>query len=169
MQSERQIPQNSALRSPWVRGWIGLVVTVLMVNIVMVYFAVSTSPGLVNTDYYERGQNYEKTLISRQARAPDWVMTTDIPMPLKIDRSERIRLFLVDRAGQPVDPASVTFHAYRPSDAGRDFTLPMTREDRGRYVVEVSFPLIGVWDTLIAVGYGEDEYSISERIMIDGG
>lgn len=161
-----RIPHDSAFRSPWVLGWIGLVVTVLAVNATMVYLAFATSPGLVNADYYERGQNYEQTLLSRKARAPQWTIEADIPAALKVDKSEWIRVFLVDKAGQPVDPDAVTFYAYRPSDAGQDFSIPMTREDRGRYVAKASFPLIGVWDTLIAVHSGEDEYSIGERVSV---
>ena len=42
----------------------------------------------------------------------------------------------------------------------------MNREDRGRYVVETAFPLIGVWDTLIVARLGEDEFSISERLTV---
>ena len=157
---------NSAWRSPWVLGWIGLVVTVLTVNLVMIYLAFATNPGLVNADYYERGQDYERTLVSRQARAPDWTIATDIPTPLRVGQPEWVRVFLVDKAGQPVDPQTVTFHAYRPSDAGRDFSIIMQREDRGRYAAQVSFPLVGVWDTLIAVGSGEDEHNLAARVNV---
>ncbi|TCT23820.1 FixH family protein [Thiobaca trueperi] len=160
--------QTPALRNPWVIGWIGLVVAVLTVNLIMVYLAISTSPGLVNADYYERGQDYEQTLLSRQARSPHWTMRADIPQPLRVGEPQSVRIVLVDRAGQPVEADAVTFFAYRPADAGRDFSLPMIREDKGRYVVKAAFPLIGVWDTLIAVQSGADEYSVSERVNVDG-
>lgn len=157
---------NSAFRNPWVIGWMALVVAVLSVNLVMVYFAISTSPGLVNADYYARGQEYEKTLVSRRANHPQWTMRTDIPQPLQPNEPQAIRIVLVDQTGQPVDPDTVTFFAYRPADATRDFSLPMTREDRGRYVVKTAFPLIGVWDTLIAVQSGDEEYTLSERVQV---
>ena len=166
MSTEIQAPQQSAWRSPWVLGWIGLVVVVLCINLVMVYLAFATNPGLVAADYYARGQDYEQTLVSRRARDPLWVLESDIPAPIRVGNAERLRLFVVDRAGQPVDPESATFYAYRPSDASRDFSLPMQREDRGRYVVEASFPLAGVWDTLIAVRSGADEHSISARLTV---
>ncbi|MBK1718481.1 FixH family protein [Thiocystis violacea] len=166
MTSETHATPTPALRSPWVLGWLALLSTVLLVNVLMVYLAFSTSPGLVNADYYERGQDYEQTLVSRQARAPNWTMRSDIPKPLTVDAPDTIRIVLVDRVGQPVDPDSVTFHAYRPSDAGHDFSRPMTREDRGRYVVKLAFPLVGVWDTLIAVRSGEEELSLGERVSV---
>ncbi|EGV30463.1 FixH family protein [Thiorhodococcus drewsii AZ1] len=159
---------TTPFRNPWVIGWIGLLVTVLGVNLLMVYLAFATNPGLVNADYYERGQDYEKTLLSRRERNPNWTMQSDIPADLRVDEPQAIRFFLVDKAGQPLDPESVTFYAYRPSDAARDFMLPMSREGRGRYVALADFPLIGVWDTLIAVRSGEDEYSLSERVNVGG-
>ncbi|EXJ16835.1 FixH family protein [Imhoffiella purpurea] len=159
---------NAPFRNPWVIGWIGLVATVLAVNILMVYLAFETSPGLVNADYYERGQYYENTLVSKRARSPNWAMRADIPDDLIVGEQRPIRFFLVDKAGQPVDAESVTLYVYRPSDAARDFSLPMTREGRGRYVARASFPLMGIWDTLIAVRSGEDEYSLSQRVNVGG-
>ena len=159
---------SSAFRNPWVIGWLGLVAAVLSINLVMVYLAFSTNPGLVNRDYYERGQGYEQTLLTRQARNPNWTMRADIPQVIRVGTAERVRFFLVDRAGQPVDAESVTLFVYRPSDAGQDFSIPMTREDRGRYAVDVSFPLVGVWDVLIAVTSGDDEYTVSERLNVGG-
>lgn len=159
---------NSALRNPWVIGWLALVATVLCVNLLMVYLAISTNPGLVNQDYYDRGQHYEQTLVSRHARDPNWTIRADIPQPLQIGIPQSIRVFLVDRAGQPIDPESVTFYAYRPSKAAQDFSLTMTREDRGRYLAQTAFPLVGVWDVLIAAKSGDDEYSLSERVKVQG-
>ncbi len=157
---------TSALRSPWVWAWLGLLVTVLAVNLLFVYLAIATNPGLVTTNYYERGQDYEQTMVSRLARDPGWLMRADVPQSLTAGVEESIRLVLVDRAGQPVDVDAATFYAYRPSDLTRDFSVPMTREAAGRYVVETSFPLIGVWDILMAVTTGEDEYSVGERVKV---
>ncbi|QVL48511.1 MAG: FixH family protein [Thiocapsa sp.] len=155
-----------ALRSPWVLASIGLIITVLAVNLTFVILAIRTNPGLVNANYYERGQDYERTMISRQARDPGWLMRADIPRPLTAGVEESMRLVLVDHAGQPVDVDQATFYAYRPSDVSRDFALPMIREAKGRYLAETSFPLIGVWDILIAVQSGEDEYSVGERVNV---
>jgi hypothetical protein len=77
-----------------------------------------------------------------------------------------IRFFLVDKAGLPVVPERVQFFAYRPSDATRDFEAEMIQEDKGRYMARVRFPLLGIWDTLIAVTSGEEEYSLGQRINV---
>jgi nitrogen fixation protein FixH len=155
-----------AWKSPWVIGWIALVVTVLGANITMVYLAIATNPGLVTEDFYDRGQNYEQTLVSKLARDPGWHLQADVPSDLLVDEPAVIRFFITDKAGQPVVPDGVQFFAYRPSDATRDFQAPMTEEGRGRYRVDVVFPLLGVWDTLVAVQNGEDEYNLGKRISV---
>jgi len=157
---------NSPWRNPWVLGWIGLIVVVLGVNVTMVYLAVSTNPGLVSEDFYNRGQHYEQTLVSRLAKDPGWTMRTDIPDDLRPGESATIRVVLVDKVGQPVTPDQVTFFAYRPSDKSRDFSVPMTAEGPGRYAAQVVFPLFGAWDGLVAVRQGEDEFTTGDAIIV---
>lgn len=157
---------NSPWHNPWVIAWIGLVVTVLVVNLTMAYLAVSTNPGLVNEDYYERGQHYEKTLASRLAKDPGWTMHLDIADDLTSNEATTIRVVMVDKAGQPVTPDQVTFFAYRPSDKTRDFSAPMVEEGKGRYAAQVSFPLFGSWDGLIAVRQGDEEFTSAARIEV---
>jgi nitrogen fixation protein FixH len=161
-----QVKAISAWRSPWVIGWVGLVVVVLGVNLTMVVLAITTNPGLVNDDYYERGQHYERTMMSHRARDPGWVLSADFPSDIKVSEPTMLRVFLVDKAGQPVTPDGVTFFAYRPSDKGRDFSMPMVEEGKGRYAASVTFPLFGVWDTLVAVEQGGDEYTSGLRVKV---
>jgi nitrogen fixation protein FixH len=155
-----------AWKSPWVIVWIALVIAVLGMNALMVYLAVVTSPGLVVEDYYERGQRYEHTMFSEKARDPGWVLSADFPEDIGARETTPIRAFLVDKAGRPVTPDSVQLFVYRPSDATRDFSVVMSEEAPGRYKAEVSFPLVGAWDTLVAARDGDDEYHIGQRIDI---
>lgn len=161
-----EVKVTSAWRSPWVIGWVGLVVVVLGVNLTMVVLAVATNPGLVNDNFYERGQDYEKTLMSRLARDPGWTLSADFPSDIKVSEPTWLRVFLVDKAGQPVSPEAVTFFAYRPSDKAMDFSRPMVEEAKGRYAAQVTFPLFGAWDTLVAVEQGGDEYTTGARISV---
>lgn len=160
------VKPTSAWRSPWVIGWVALVVVVLGVNLTMVVLAVATNPGLVNDNYYERGQHYERTMMSRLARDPGWTLTADFPDEIKPNEPVTLRVFLVDNAGQPVSPDGVTFYAYRPSDKAMDFSTPMGEEGKGRYAARLSFPLYGVWDALVAVQQGGDEYMTGARIRV---
>ena len=68
--SRAQVPPMPAWRSPWIIAWFVLVGVFLAVNGVMIYLAVTTNPGLVVEDYYDRGQHYERHLVSEMARDP---------------------------------------------------------------------------------------------------
>jgi nitrogen fixation protein FixH len=161
-----QARSNSPWRSPWVIGWFALIAVFLAVNGVMIYFAVTTNPGLVVDDYYERGQHYEQHLASKLAQDPGWALRAEVPEGIKAGETRLLRFVAVDRSGQPIALDGATFYAYRPSDKGRDFSVPMDQEGPGRYAVKVNFPLFGLWDTLFAGRLGEDEHSVGQRLMI---
>jgi nitrogen fixation protein FixH len=161
-----QTPPSPAWRNPWLIGWFALVAVFLAVNGVMIYLAVTTNPGLVVDDYYDRGQYYEHNLASKLARNPGWAMSTEIPQDLKAGETRVLRFLVADKAGQPISLDGATFYAYRPSDVGRDFSLPMEPDGPGRYVVKASFPLMGVWDVLFAGRLGGDEHSHGRRLIV---
>ncbi|MGD8207986.1 MAG: FixH family protein [Thiohalocapsa sp.] len=164
--SQSSNTQRSAWRSPWVIGWIALVAIVLGVNATMVVLAVATNPGLVREDYYERGRDVERTIVSRLESDAGWTMSIDTPADTRATEPTTIRFVVVDRAGQPVSPASVVYFAYRPSDAGMDFSVPMVEEAPGRFAARVAFPVGGVWDTLVQARDGGAAYAVSQRVSI---
>ena len=158
--------KNSAWRSPWVIAWVAMVVIFFSMNMVMIYMAVENDCGLVVDDFYDRGQDYEKNMLKRQARDPGWVMAIQFPRKIEIDEPVTCRFSVKDKMGQPVRPESVTFYAYRPSDKNADFSLPMKQVEPGLYEAEVSFPLLGAWDTLVSAKRGEDEFNTPKRIGV---
>lgn len=157
-----------AWKSPWVIGWMALVLVVLAVNVTLIFLGFATSPGLVVDNFYDRGQDYEKHWASKQAKDPGWLLRSDIPQDLVVGERSVLRFFLVDRAGRPAQTDEAHFYAYRPSDAGHDFNLPLVQEGPGRYRVEVSFPLAGVWDILVAVRQEAGEFNLGRRITVPG-
>jgi nitrogen fixation protein FixH len=161
-----QARPTPAWRSPWVIGWLALVVSFLAVNGVMIYFAVTTNPGLVVEDYYERGQYYERHLASKLAKDPGWSLRAEVPEGIQAGVTRVLKFVVADKTGRPVTLDGATFYAYRPSDAGLDFSLPMEQEGPGRYAVQVSFPLMGVWDALFVARLSEDEHSLGQRLDI---
>ncbi len=166
MHKQAKSTGTPAWKSPWVIGWVTLVFIVLGVNLFMVYLAIETNPGLVVEDYYERGQDYEKTRFSKQANDPGWHMTLDMPEQLVAGNDIPVNFTVLDTAGVPVLPDSVTFYAYRPSDAKRDFYTPMEMLAKGLYTATAKFRLKGVWDLLVSVKLGEDEYHLGQRIQV---
>jgi nitrogen fixation protein FixH len=157
---------GSAWKSPWVIGWLGLIVVVLGVNITMVVLAITTNPGLIRADYYERGRDVEQTIVTRLESGPGWVTQIDTPADTTAGIETTVRFFVVDSVGQPVNPDEVVYYAYRPSDATRDFSVPMTAGGGGRYEVDIVFPLGGIWDTVVSVRHEGDEHSVAQRVSV---
>ncbi len=157
---------QSAWKSPWVLGWIGLLVVVLAVNITMVVLAISTNPGLIRADYYERGRDVEQTIITRLASGPNWTTQIDTPAGVRAGEQTTIRFSLVDAVGQPVALDEVVYYAYRPSDATRDFSASMVEGGPGRYEVELTFPLGGIWDTVVSMRQGREDHTVAQRISV---
>ncbi|MEJ2454382.1 MAG: FixH family protein [Candidatus Thiodiazotropha sp.] len=158
--------KNSAWHSPWVIAWVAMVVIFFIMNGIMVYLAQTNNPGLVVEDFYERGQDYEKNMLKRQARNPGWQMKVDLPRKIGVDEAVICRFTVNDKEGAPVDPTAVVFHAYRPSDAKQDFSVPMQQVGPGQYEAEVRFSLLGAWDILVSAQHGEDEYNTPKRIGV---
>ncbi len=158
--------KNSPWRSPWVIAWVGMILVFVSVNGVMVVLAIRTNPGLVVADYYDRGQHYEQTLLSKMAKEPSWRTRIDLPADPVVGEPTPVRVSVLDLAGAPLEVENATFYAYRPSDARYDFHLPMRREALGQYRADVSFPLVGVWDVLVNLKRGEDDDNLGRRIAV---
>ncbi len=156
--------KQSAWRSPWIVGWASLLVLFFVFSGVRVYLAVTTNPGLVDENYYERGEALSRDLRKRAARNPGWNMEIEAPDYVDIGQPTLFGFRVSDREGRPVRPDAVIFHVYRPADARLDFSKPMREVGPGHYTVEASFPLLGVWDILVSSTNGEDEYNVPYRI-----
>jgi nitrogen fixation protein FixH len=159
---------SRAMRNPWVVGWIALVVIVLSVNIVMISLAFLTNPGLVVEDYYERGQDYEKTINSRIAarNALGWDLSLEVESKPVVGRPAQFRLAAADKVGVPLRGGHVRVHAYRPSDAKADFEAVLEEGAAGQYEGEITFPLKGIWDLQLTVLHGDDQYDVGRRISV---
>ncbi len=157
-----------AFRNPWVLGWLGFLLLVIGVNAGMIITAVVTNPGLVESDYYEKGRDFERNVAKQLAArsALGWTLSLEPPERARINRPAPHRLTVVDKVGQPLTGATVELHAYRPSDAAADFTVPLTETLPGQYSADIAFPLKGIWDLKVHVSRGEDAFDISRRISV---
>lgn len=156
--------KTSAWRSPWVIAWVSMLVIFFVANVIMIYLAVDRNPGLVDKDFYDRGQYHEQNMLKRQARDPGWKMKLEAPKFVDVGKPTSYGFRIEDREGNPVTPDSVTFYVYRPADADADFSVPMEADAPGHYGAEVTYPLLGVWDILVSVRKGEDEYNHPHRV-----
>lgn len=152
------IKSGSALRSPWVWAIISLLLISIATIAFRIYIAENSPDLLVTKDYYKRGEDYEENMLKRMAKDPGWNMRVSAPDFVDVEVATTFTFSVTNKDGSPVDPDRVVFYAYRPSGAEHDFSVPMERVAPGEYQAEVTFPLKGVWDILVAATQGEDEY-----------
>ncbi len=158
---------KQAFRNPWVVGWIVLLVVVLAVNIGMIVTAFKTSPGLVKDDYYEQGRDYERTVLQlMEARQRlGWNVNMD-PGVTVSGQLAQLNVTVADREGAPVTGLGGALQLYRPSDRDQDLSVPVAEVEPGLYRASYTLPLKGVWDLLLTLRLGEDEYAIEQRISV---
>ncbi|MFT6915982.1 MAG: nitrogen fixation protein FixH [Motiliproteus sp.] len=158
--------KSSLWGSPVILVWGGLLLLFFIANGIFIYLALSSNPGLVVDDYYERGQDYEKHMLKRRAEDPGWNMRIELVAPPVLNQAGPIRFHLSDRSGSLLVPDSVTLYAYRPANVDDDFDVPLLELQVGVYQAEVSFTRPGLWDLLMVVAKDGSEYNQALRVNV---
>lgn len=155
-----------AMRNPWVLAGMGLIATFLLVNAVFIYYAITTNPGLVVEDYYDKGREYEDNVMKIRAaqNALQWETQVAVPTKILTAQPDIFRFSAVDSRGVPIMDADVSVVAYRPSDADADFKVRLNQVAPGQYQALIAFPLPGIWDLNFHVNDGENTFDLSHRI-----
>ncbi len=157
-----------AWRNPWVLGWVGMILLVLLANTVMITMAVVTSPGLVTEQYYDKGQNYAGYL-ERKAQAAQlgWEVKLHVPESLSAGVPGQLTLVGVDQRGVPLQLDQARIHFYRPADAALDFAQPMRVVRRGSYAAEMTLPQPGVWDVIVSLDQAGRQFELAQRLFVN--
>ncbi len=159
---------KQAMRNPWVLGWLGILATVITVNVIFIVTAFRTNPGLVDESYYENGRyhdaNYQKKMEARSRLG--WNISLQTPETINLGAAGNYSVNIVDRVGNSLNDATVTLHAYRPSDASADLKTELNKVAEGVFQSKLALPLKGFWDINITVAQGEDILEISRRVTV---
>jgi nitrogen fixation protein FixH len=164
------ISQSSkkALTNPWVLGWLVAVFLVFVINVVFISTAIVTNPGLVEENYYEKGQNHEKnfqTKLATRARL-GWKMALRPPQQVLQNQPTNIYFNLQDKSGSQLNVDKVLLTAYRPSDANADIHLTMENIGQGSYLATLNLPLKGLWELQATAYKGEDSFNTILRLDV---
>jgi nitrogen fixation protein FixH len=154
-------------KNPLVIFWFGIILTVLMVNFFMVSMAITTAPGLVVDDYYERGKNHAAIMAKRQEMEKlGWQLGIDMPI-LSEGKAETITLEIKDKDNRAFSVDSAILYYYRPSDRNLDGSIELQHlGSPGMYSAEFMLPVKGKWDFILEVVQGDLKYSVGRSIMV---
>ncbi|MBT3347423.1 MAG: FixH family protein [Thiotrichales bacterium] len=158
---------KQAFRNPWVIGWLGLLLLVLVVNTGMIITAFKTSPGLVQDDYYEQGRDYERTVLQLME------MRERLGWQISLDEGEVVTsspatldVVVKSKTGEPVEGLTGDLQLYRPSDRDQDSIVSLIEVGNGRYQARYTLLLKGVWDLILTLKSGDDLYKVEKRIKV---
>ena len=119
--------------------------TIIVVNLIFVYFALNTWTGITTENAYQEGLQYNETLAARDAqRSLGW--QAEVATTLLADGSEQLTVDLRDQQGRSLSGLSVSGALRRPTHEGFDQTVVLAEEVEGRYITPLSLPLRGNWD-----------------------
>ncbi|MCK5648508.1 MAG: FixH family protein [Gammaproteobacteria bacterium] len=153
-------------KSPMLIGWLFLVLTAMAGTIYMVIQANTGFPGLVVDDFYERGQNYEENILTKLENNEKWTTEFQVPEILQ-NKSISILFSINDNNGQPVSAEKIILFAYRPSNAKKDFSAPMSLSDDQRtYQANMTFDSKGKWDLLASVTIDGTEVNYAKNVFV---
>lgn len=151
-------------KSPWVIGWLLLVMTVLAVNGYMIFQSVNDFPGLVVDDFYERGQDYEENIHKKLENNEKW-LTNFFVTDIHVGKPAVIGFTINNKAGQPAVIEKLTLFAYRPANAKKDFSKPMSWSGKA-WQATMSFDSKGKWDLLASAVIDGTEVNFAKRIFV---
>ena len=146
-------------RNPWFVGMMGVVVTALLVNSVLIWYALHRRSTLVDHEYSTRDRKSDtETIDDIQAQnALAWKITIKLPKMVVLATPAAYEIDVADRQGAPVS-GEMEVVAYRASDADKDFAIPFREVSSGKYQGYISFPLKGYWELRIRVKRGKDVF-----------
>ncbi len=143
-------------RNPWFIGIVGVVVTALLVNSMLFWYAYHDKSTLVDHEYSTKDRKSDtETIDDIQAHnALGWKTTIKQPKLITLAIPASYEIEVLDRQGAPVS-GEMEVVAYRPSDAEKDFMTGFKEVSAGHYQGMISFPLKGYWELRIRVKRGK--------------
>ncbi len=150
---------KDGLRNPWFLGMLGVVATAVLVNSVLVWYALHGRSSLVDHEYSTKDRKSDtETLGDIQAHnALAWQVTVKPPKIVVLATPAAYEIDVADRQDMPVS-GEMEVVAYRPSDAEKDFSVPFSEVASGKYQGYIDFPLKGYWELRIRVKRGNDMF-----------
>ena len=142
---------------PWV--FVGGMLLVVAVNLVLVWFALTTFTGVTVGHAYDRGRTYNHVIEAAERQdALGWHAALSL-------EAGRLTVRVTDRSGNPVD-GSIAGRLERPLD-GSALPLAFTAIGRGHFAASAEGASLGQWDSrLLFVAGSGDRLDVRKRIVV---
>lgn len=121
----------------------------------MVYFMINQKIELVETNYYEKGMNYQEEIDKHKA-------TKGMDHQISYLANEHQIRFQTSIGGN----ISGKMKMYRPSDSSLDFETTFTLDNEGRFVYDVSKLTKGAWRVTFEWNTGNEPMAAESEVFI---
>ena len=148
---------------PW--ALVGSLGVVVAVNLVLTYFAFSSSPGLVTAHPYDEGNGYNAVLATA-AREEALSWRGQIDFAASGAKAGALVVSLTDKTGQPLTGTNVIARIERPVEPLPEINLPLPETAAGRYAAALALSRPGQWDVHVTAERGSDRSEFSGRIFV---
>jgi len=127
--------------------------------LVMVVVATHDSSFAIEPDWYQKGLHYEQTAQQQRENSRlGWSVQLDVGQPLSGTNRRNVTCTVLDRAGKPVEKATVDLVAFahlRGSNLIRGVLLPHD----GQYLATMSLEDPGMWEFRLVVTRGAETFT----------
>lgn len=148
---------------PWI--FVAGMLTVVAVNAVMVYCAVSSWSGVTTTHAFERGIAYNRLLAVAAAEAAlGW--QADVAYRADTARAASLIVTLRDADGRPLDGAVLSVEVLRPLEAQAPVAVAVRDAGGGRYAGALDDLRAGQWDVRMTVARAGAQVHFTHRMVV---
>ena len=135
------------------------------VNMVLVYFAVTSFSGLTEKDPYKKGINYNQVIEAREAQKNrNWSVDLAVEGPVS---KTVVTLKITAPDGKVIAAEKVTAVFRHPAKTGLDVEISLSPLADG-YTGDVALASAGQWDLYLTVAGGgyDTPYHVEKRIWV---
>jgi nitrogen fixation protein FixH len=141
----------------WKYSIIAFFIVIACVNAVVVYFAVTTGPDLLEDQPYERGLQYQGEIdLQNSASSMGWTAKYEVT---SVGQQRFLEASVLDSNMQFVPNLLLTLHAKFPADAKQDFSVNFEQLEEGVYRSRIPHPSVDekLWIFRLHAKLGDQE------------
>jgi len=156
-------PRKSDRWIPWY--FVGGFAVMLIANISLITFSMTSWNGLVTKHAFEEGNNYNAAM-SGAARQQELGWRSKLSVAGVINQNATISVLFRDRDSNPITGAKMSVVLNRSDRDDLDQTVPMVEIAPGEYRASANFPVYGRWQLRTIAHAMGDDYQTVEYVVV---
>ena len=133
---------------------------IALVDGIMVTLALRTHTGIVTDHPYEKGLAYN-AVVEQETRQEALGWQGNLTLEGNV-----LSFSLRDAKGVAISADRVRADITRPTQAGMDFSAPLSQSAEGAWQAALAFPEAGLWEVRVFAEHGENRYQQARRFVV---